>query len=252
MGFQPDELTNHLPAVYRYALRVTRDPNAAADATQATALRALERREQFRESAPLLHWLMRITHNLIVDQGRRAGREIPMEEMERDWAADGYSVNVEAVVERAATGEELLDALVRLPFIYRTAVILHDVEGLRVRDVADIHQISLSAAKQRLRRGRMAMVSAMAEGDRRRRATAGVPLHCWEARRHVSDYLNGDLDPGATERVEAHLADCPTCPPLYAALVGVHDALGAIRDPDSVIDPALLTRLREEIAARGR
>jgi hypothetical protein len=45
--------------------------------------------------------------------------------------------------------------------------------------------------------------------------------------------------------LEAHLDGCPTCPPLYASLVGSTEALPAeARDPHSVIDPAVLARLR--------
>ena len=48
-------------------------------------------------------------------------------------------------------------------------------------------------------------------------------------------------------QVEAHLERCPTCPPLYAALVGVHDHLGRLRDPDSVIPADVLPRLEGRV-----
>lgn len=68
-------------------------------------------------------------------------------------------------------------------------------------------------------------------------------MRCWDARQHVSDYLDGVLDTDTARTVEAHLETCPTCPPLYAALVGVHDAVGELRDTDSVIPPAVAERL---------
>ncbi len=34
--------------------------------------------------------------------------------------------------------------------------------------------------------------------------------------------------------MERHLASCPTCPPLYASVVGVRATLGGLRDPDTV------------------
>jgi RNA polymerase sigma-70 factor (ECF subfamily) len=245
--FPVEELVANADRLHRYALGVTHDPELAADTVQDTMLRALERRDQYRSDAPLTHWLMRIAHNLIVDRARRSGRELVVEEVEVDWRDDEYTVDAAAVVERAATRDELLDALVRLPFIYRSAVVLHDIEGLRVREVAQIHDISLPAAKQRLRRGRMAIVSALAEGDDRRQALKGVPMRCWDARQHVSDYLNGDLDARVAARIEAHLESCPTCPPLYAALVGVNDELGRLRDPDSVVSPELQARIRDTL-----
>jgi len=235
----PDEITEHLDVLYRYAIGVTRDPDLAADVVQDTVVKALERRDQYQADAPLRHWLLRIAHNTIVDRARRNGREIVADEVELDWRDDDYTVDADAVIERAADRDELLDALVRLPFIYRTVVVMHDVQELTVAEIAEILEIGLPAAKQRLRRGRMAMVSALADGARRRQATRGVPMRCWDARQHVSDYLNGDIAPETAAMVEAHLAACPTCPPLYAALVGVHGELGRLRDPDSVIGPDL-------------
>ena len=68
-------------------------------------------------------------------------------------------------------------------------------------------------------------------------------MRCWDARRLVSDYLNDTL--GAADRtlLEAHIARCPTCPPLYLSLVGVRERLGALRDPDSVVPPDLALRI---------
>jgi len=205
MRLNTDELTAHLPALYRYALSVTRDPDLAADTVQDTIVRAIQRQDQYRSDAPLEHWLIRIAHNLIIDRARRTNREIPIDAIEQDWRDDTYTVDAAAVAERASTREELLDALERLPFIYRSAVVLHDIEGLRVADIAAIADISLPAAKQRLRRGRMAMVSALATGQQRRRALKGVPMPCWDARQHISEYLNGELDSDTAKLIEAHL-----------------------------------------------
>ena len=244
----PDEIVEQLDVLYRYAVGVTRDPELASDVVQDTVLKALERSDQYRGDAPVRHWLLRIAHNTIVDRARRSGREILVDEVELDWRDDDYTVDADAVIDRAADRDELLDALVRLPFIYRAAVVLHDVQDLTMNDVATVLDIALPAAKQRLRRGRMAMVTALAEGGERRRATKGVPMRCWDARQHVSDYLNGDLAGETAHMVEAHLAACPTCPPLYAALVGVHGELGRLRDPDSVIDPELTREIRATLA----
>jgi RNA polymerase sigma-70 factor, ECF subfamily len=243
VSFSDDDLHQATEAVYRYALSVTRDREVAADIVQDTVVRALERRDQYRGDAPVEHWLIRIAHRLVLDRARRTNREIVVDEVEDDWRDDAYSVDAEAVVERAATRDELLDALVRLPYIYRSAVVLHDMEGWRIADIATLHEISLPAAKQRCRRGRMALVSALAHGHERRQALKGVPMRCWDARQHVSDYLDGDIEPELAAAIEAHLTTCPTCPPLYAALVGVHDHLGRLRDPDDVIPPELAVRL---------
>jgi RNA polymerase sigma-70 factor (ECF subfamily) len=239
VAVRSDDLVPLIDDLYRYALSLTRNPDRAADVVQDTVVRALDRGDQYRSDAPLLHWLMRIAYHLVLDAARRDSREIVVDDAEADWRDDDFSVDPEAVASRAATRAELEDALARLPFIYRSVVVLHDVEGHTVARIAEVLDIGLPAAKQRLRRGRMALVRALAEGHERRRVTRGVPMRCWDARQYVSDYLNDDLDPSTRRLVETHLGGCPTCPPLYAALVGVHDELGRLRDSDQVIPPSV-------------
>lgn len=235
----------HAADLYRFALHLTHDPPRAQDLVQDALLRAWERRDQFRGDSSLRTWLHRILHNLFVDRARRDRREIVVEQVEERWRDDHYTVDPDTVLQRAELRDELEDALIRLPHLLRTAVVLHDVEEWTVAEIADLTEVSLPAAKQRLRRGRMALVTALADGVERRAALEGVPMRCWDARRHVSDYLDGDLDEELAGRVEAHLRVCPTCPPLYAALVGVQERLGRLRDPDSVIPARILERLGE-------
>jgi RNA polymerase sigma-70 factor (ECF subfamily) len=245
-------LPAEIPGLLRFARSLTRDPQRAEDLVQETVIRALERAAGFREESSLATWLHRILHNLAVDATRR-DREIPSEEVadqvEALWQDDAYTVDAAEVVARAEARAELEDALIRLPVIYRAAVVLHDAEGLTVAQIADLTGTGLPAAKQRLRRGRMMLVSALAAGSERRAALAGVPLNCWQARSRVSDYLDGLLDRAVAAQLEQHLGGCPTCPPLYASLVGVREALGraggSLRDPDSVIPPGTADRIMQ-------
>ena len=242
-------LGDQIPGLLRYARSITADPGLAEDLVSDTLVRAMERSDSFRGDASLSTWLHRILHNLAVDRFRRQ-REFASDEVadrvEQQWHDDAYTVDAATVVARAETADELRDALVRLPFDYRTAVVLHDAHGLTNQQVADIQGVSLPAAKQRLRRGRMMLVSSLADGAERREALKGVPLGCWEARSKVSDYLDDELPQSARRLLEAHLDSCPTCPPLYASLVGAREAMRSVeRDPDSVIDPAVLARLRQ-------
>jgi RNA polymerase sigma-70 factor (ECF subfamily) len=240
-------VADHAPSLYWFARRFTSDDREAEDLVQETFLRAFGARDTFRAEASAATWLRRILHNLAVDRAPRPDREILVDEVEDKWRDDAYTVDASAVVERAETREELQDALVRLPFIYRSAVVLHDVEGWTMREVAEAHGIELPAAKQRLRRGRMMLVTALAGRAERQAALQGVPLRCWEARSRVSDYLDGELAPAERALVERHLETCPTCPPLYASLVGVHDRLGRMRDPDSVVPPGLVARIERRL-----
>ena len=239
------------PQLYRFALTISRNPTRAEDLTHDTLVRAIEKADQWSgDPNKFRAWLRRILHNHAVDTARRSARELVVDEVEDRWKDDDYTVNPEAFAVKAQNTQELEDALTRLPFIYRTTVLLHDVEGWTVRQIADLQDIGLPAAKQRLRRGRMSLVSALAEGAERRHLLKGVPMHCWDARQHISDYLDGTLDTSTAHTVETHLETCPTCPPLYAALVDTHQNISDLRDPDSVIPPELDQRLRDVISRR--
>ena len=247
-----DRLAAEVPGLLRYARTLVRDTERAEDLVQDTIVRALERSDSFRSESLLRTWLHRILHNLAVDQSRRPHAD-PVEvdddaigRVELLWQDDRYSVDAAAVAEQAESRDLMQDALLRLPLIYRSTVVLHDVEGLTMAEVAEIQQIGLPAAKQRLRRGRMMLVSEL-DRPHAHRFAPGVPLRCWDARAKVSDYLDSELSLRDSGLLEEHLAGCPTCPPLYAGLVGVRDALGARRDPDDVIPRRILDR----IAATG-
>ena len=244
-------LVTEAPGLLRYARTIARSGESAEDLVQETLLRALQRADTFRGESSLSTWLHRILHNLAVDRFRQ-DREDATGDVEREvdeqWHDDTYTVDAALVVERAELRDELQDALLRLPVIYRTAVVLHDAEGMTMAEIADVHEIGLPAAKQRLRRGRMMLVSALAQGPERRAGTHGVPLRCWDARSRVSDYLDGELPVSDRVLVERHLEACPTCPPLYAGLVGTRDALGALRDADTVIPSPLADRISELLA----
>ncbi|NQU38048.1 MAG: sigma-70 family RNA polymerase sigma factor [Actinobacteria bacterium] len=227
------------------------DSQQAEDLVSVTVLRALERAETFRGDSSLRTWLHKILHNLAVDQARATREhadEAAVAAVTAKWKSDGYTVDADEVILRLESREELFDALIRLPYIYRAAVVLHDAEGMTMRQIADIFDVSLPAAKQRLRRARMMLVTSLAHGAERRTSLAGVPLKCWDARRLVSDYLDDDLPVTDRHAIEAHLEGCPTCPALYRSLVASTEALANTslpsRDPDSTIPPALEAKIR--------
>ena len=234
----------HTDSLYRFARSLVREQATAEDLVQETFLRAFEKRHSFRGDSSPATWLHRILHNLAVDRSRRLGREVVTAEVEERWRDDAYTVDSATVIERAQTREELEDALIRLPFLYRAAVVLHDIEDWTGGRIAETLGIGLPAAKQRIRRGRMMLVTALAQGAERRAEHAGVPMRCWDARRRVSDYIDGELPAEARARLERHLENCPTCPPLYASLVGVREQLGGLRDPDTVVPPKLAEQIR--------
>lgn len=242
------QIVQELPGLRRYARTLTSDVSAAEDLVQDTVVRGIEKHDAFDGRSSVATWLHRIMHNLAVDGSRRR-TESPADiadhagdRVEVLWSDDSYTVDAAVVVQRAETRELLQDALLRIPLIYRSTVVLHDAEGLSMSAVADIQGVGLPAAKQRLRRGRMMLVTELDQGPRE--PEPGVPMRCWDARQLVSDYMDNDLTERERGLLEKHLESCPTCPPLYAGLVGVREALGVRRDPDDAVPAAIADRIR--------
>jgi RNA polymerase sigma-70 factor, ECF subfamily len=232
MALDPDVLAAELPGLVRYAVYLTRNQADADDLVQDTLERAIARAGTFRGDSSPTTWLHRVMHRRFLDTRRRRTPEPTpdddlMARVEAAWRDDAYTVDPEAVLARAEVRDELRDALVHLPVILRSAVVLHDMQGLTSVEVASVQGIGLPAAD-----------------DDRRRALRGVPMRCWEARSLVGDYLDDELGPRERGLLEGHLASCPTCPGLYASIVGVSAAVGRLRDPDSVVPEEIADRLR--------
>ncbi len=241
------ELTSELPRLSRLALHLVHQPHVAEELAQEAATRAWARRGQLRPGAPIGPWLNRILVNLVIDRSRARADELTIPDIEERWQDDDYTVDPERVMARAELRDELEDALVRLPAGYRAVVVLHDALGWTVAEIADSLRLGLPAAKQRLRRARMMLVTALAEDDPRRSASLAQPIRCWQARRHVSGYLDDELAAAERRAVEEHLLECPTCPPLYAALVGVRASLGALQDSNSVVPDEIAARIQAKL-----
>lgn len=256
MALDTDDLERALPGLMRYALMLTHSREAAEDLVQDVVVKALQRAESFRGEGSAAGWLHRIMHSTFID-GVRRRREEPTDPdllaaaIEKDWRADDFTVDAAEVVARAQVREELRDALVHLPVHYRSAVVLADVQGCTGAEIAQVHGISLPAAKQRIRRGRQLLVSSLARSSARREALSRVPMNCWSARSQIDDYLDGALDDPQRGVLERHLRECPTCPALFTSLVGVRAGLNELRDPDTVVPPHLVARVqRGKRAAR--
>jgi RNA polymerase sigma-70 factor, ECF subfamily len=152
-GALVDELlAAHADAVYRYALRLTRDVQAAQDLAQETLLRAWKARHTLREAAAARVWLLRIATNLHRD-GRRAGRvvePIVVEPVDGRPSIDGRLEHKECV-------ELALAALDALPQRQRHVMHLITIDQLTHQQAADVLGVTVDAVKASLSLARRQM-----------------------------------------------------------------------------------------------
>jgi RNA polymerase sigma-70 factor, ECF subfamily len=169
--------------------------------------------------------LKQILHEIVVQRRRDLPTEVVWEEVEAKWELDEYSVKLQPIVASLAESNELDNVLARLPFIYRSVLVLFDVEGWTTRDIAAAQELSVRRVEERIRRARMMVVTALARGAERSMVFRQSGRNCYRIRQRFSPYLDGSLSRKDTYSIDRHLRHCPTCPPLYAALVAVRDAM---------------------------
>jgi len=149
-------------AVLDYLIRYIGDPAVAEDLLQETLIRMNRGLARFEGRASIKTWAFSIASRVAADYLRHPERQIRVVELEE---ADATVDPASGVDERLVIGE--MDACIRrtidtLPDSYRTALILHDLEGLTAEQVAEIGECSLATAKIRIHRARQRLKDALA------------------------------------------------------------------------------------------
>ena len=157
--------------IFNYVFRMTGSAEDAEDLTQEVFVRMYTNIHTFRAEASLSTWLFRIAGNLCVDAFRRGKKErgvvhsldAPM--AGRDGEDEGgatrdvpdLSHEPESLLNRKELGAQIQAALDRLPPKLRSAIILHDIEGLAYDEIAAAEKIPLGTVKSRIFNGRVAL-----------------------------------------------------------------------------------------------
>jgi RNA polymerase sigma-70 factor, ECF subfamily len=143
------ELATLRPRLHRYCARMVSSAIDGEDLVQEALVKAIEVFPQ-RKIDNLESWLFRVAHNAAVDFLRRRKRQEAMRsEEDPDMIPDTAASATDRVVAAAR-----LEMFMHLPLAQRGCVVLSDVLGYSLREVADITGLSVAAVKAALHRGR--------------------------------------------------------------------------------------------------
>ena len=172
------EALKHLDALYRTALRMTRNPQDAEDLVQETYLRAYRFLDQFQPGTNMRAWLFKILTNNYINSYRKAAaepRNTSLDDTEefslyRQMASDlqngSLGWDVEANVLDRFAEQDIREAIENLPEAFRMTVLLADVEGFSYKEIAEITGVSKGTVMSRLFRGRRLLQKALWERAR--------------------------------------------------------------------------------------
>lgn len=145
--------------VYTLCLRILKQPDDAAEATQDAYVKAWRGLDGFRGEALFSTWLYRVASNAAISKQRRRKRTATWETQAEEEALAEIAApgSVEAHASARLDLRALDAALKSLPDHYRSAVVLRDVYGLSIEEIAGELKISQTAAKVRVHRARKAL-----------------------------------------------------------------------------------------------
>ena len=160
--------------VYRLALRITGSNEDAEEAAQDALWTAARKIGTFKGESAFGSWLYRIAANAAYQKlrtRRTKSAEIALEDVlpalddggRHFEPMDDWSNRVDERALQAELRHVLTEAIDALPPDYRTALVLHDVEGLSNPDIADTLGISLPAVKSRVHRSRLFVRKRLAD-----------------------------------------------------------------------------------------
>jgi RNA polymerase sigma-70 factor (ECF subfamily) len=151
---------------YRLAIGITRDEQDADEAVQDAFWSVVRKIDTFRGDSSFGSWIYRITANAAYQKLRGRARrrhEISLDEVLPPFHEDGqhagpisdWSASIHDPVVQTELRAALVSAIGELPAHYRAVIVLHDVEGLSMAEVAGSVGITVAMAKSRSHRARL-------------------------------------------------------------------------------------------------
>ncbi len=152
-------ITRYQNRLYRYFLRLVRQPAEAEDLFQQTWLRLAERIRHYDSNRSFEAWLFTLARNLAIDHMRRIRPESldepisgdPMGETAVARLASHEPPAFEGIFEQERAGR-LAGAMDTLPVVYREVLTLRFEEEMKLEEIAQVLGAPLSTVKSRLRR----------------------------------------------------------------------------------------------------
>jgi len=175
-SFFEHEVMQHLDALYRTAMRMTRNAQDAEDLVQEAMLRAYRFLDRFEPGTNLRAWLFKILTNTYINRYRKAASEPRVDSLDDseelslyrylDSEAASRGGSVEAQVLDRFAENDIKAAIEALPSQYRITVLLADVEGFSYNDIAEITNVKKGTVMSRLFRGRRLLQKALVDQAR--------------------------------------------------------------------------------------
>jgi RNA polymerase sigma-70 factor (ECF subfamily) len=206
-------LEKYQPQIYRFGLRMCRDPEDARDVLQDTLFALARGVREFRGDAALSTWLFTVARSFCAKKRRR--REGVPGDAQLLHTAAAQAVAPGVAADQALASKELehaLDQAIRaLEPKYREVLLLRDVEGLTAPEVAKVTGLGVRAVKSRLHRARLAVRQQLGPLLEEPRSVPEGRVDCPDVLGLFSRHLEGEISADVCVEMERHLEGCARC-----------------------------------------
>ena len=159
----------HSHVAARVAARILGDNGQVEDVVQETFIKAHGALDRFDTSLSFEPWVARIARNAAISRLRKRRDAIDLAQVRHLRGVDEW--------ERLAARERLAAfraALAHLTPDAREAIMLHDVEGLTLAEIAEQKDVSINTIASRVRRARQKLAEIMAASSSRAKSAGGA------------------------------------------------------------------------------
>jgi RNA polymerase sigma-70 factor (ECF subfamily) len=210
-------LERHEAQVYRFGMKMCRDPEDAKDVLQDTLLAMARSVRDFRGASSISTWLYTIARSFCIKKRRR--RKFAPEE-ERSLET-GDTAEARRLADPTASPDEVLagrqveraleQAIAELDPMYREVLLLRDVEGLTAPEVAEVLGVTTQAVKSRLHRARLSVRERVAPILGIDTDLPAAPGTCPDVLTMFSQHLEDEISSDLCAEMERHLDGCGRC-----------------------------------------
>ncbi len=141
----------HASGVHAFLARMVQDRALADDLLQTTFLSVVRSADRYQRGLKVIPWLLTIAGNAARDTLRRKRLQVEVMSDEEDGSLP--EAGVEPVMSDPGQRRRIEQAFAKLPAQQRECVILHKLEGLSFEQIAQMLDISETAARIRAHRG---------------------------------------------------------------------------------------------------
>ncbi|HVV51616.1 MAG TPA: sigma-70 family RNA polymerase sigma factor [Polyangia bacterium] len=249
-------LERHQEQVYRFSLKMCRDPEDAKDVLQDTLLAMARGVRDFRGASSVATWLYTIARSFCIKKRRRS-KFAPEEERSLDSMTRETKKLADPAerADEALAGKQVEDALERaigeLEPMYREVLLLRDVEGLTAPEVAEVLGLTSQAVKSRLHRARLSVRDRVAPLLGIKTDLPTAPGDCPDVLTMFSQHLEDEISAEVCAQMERHLEACErcrgTCDTLKQTLSLCSSSVASVSVPPAV-QASVRTALRAFLA----